>query len=43
LTVGVGISWSSPFGPIEVDLSKAIMKEDFDEDETFSFNVGTRF
>jgi outer membrane protein insertion porin family len=43
LSVGVGISWASPFGPIEVDLSKAIMKEKFDQDETFSFNVGTRF
>lgn len=43
LTVGVGISWASPFGPIEIDLSRAIIKEDFDEDETFSFNVGTRF
>lgn len=43
LTVGVGISWASPFGPIAIDLSKAIMKESFDQNETFSFNVGTRF
>jgi len=43
MSVGVGLSWASPFGPIEVDLSKAIIKEHFDQDETFSFNVGTRF
>ncbi len=43
MSIGVGITWASPFGPIEVDFSKVVMKENFDEDETFSFNVGTRF
>lgn len=41
--VGAGISWNSPFGPIQVDLGYAILKEDFDEEEVFRFSFGTRF
>jgi outer membrane protein insertion porin family len=41
--VGTGISWSSPFGPIRVDFSHAVLKEDFDNEEFFRFNFGTRF
>lgn len=42
-SVGVGISWRSPFGPVRADLAKAVLKEDFDQTETFRFNFGTRF
>lgn len=42
-SVGTGITWSSPFGPIRVDFSHAVLKEDFDETEFFRFNFGTRF
>lgn len=41
--VGVGISWNSPFGPIAVDISKALKKEDFDETEIVRFDFGARF
>lgn len=40
---GVGLSWRSPFGPIRVDLTAPIMKEDFDKTELFRFDFGTRF
>lgn len=43
VAVGVGVAWESPFGPIRLDLAKAIVKEDFDQTETFRFDVGTRF
>lgn len=43
LSVGVGFAWDSPFGPIRIDFSNAILKEDFDETETIRFNFGTRF
>ncbi len=43
MSVGIGFSWRSPFGPIRFDFAKAIMKEPFDETEFFQFNVGTRF
>ena len=42
-SAGVGLSWRSPFGPLRMDLAFPYAKEDFDEDEVFSFNFGTRF
>lgn len=42
-SVGLGVSWRSPFGPIRVDFSAPVAKEDFDEEENFQFNFGTRF
>jgi outer membrane protein insertion porin family len=42
-STGFGVQWSSPFGPIRVDFAKALLKEDFDETESFRFNFGTRF
>lgn len=42
-SVGVGISWKSPFGPIAVDLSKPVLKEDFDDEELLRFDFGARF
>ena len=43
VTVGTGLSWNSPFGPVVVDLGIAVIKEDFDETELFSFSFGTQF
>lgn len=30
-------------GPINIDLSQPVLKEDFDETELFRLNFGTRF
>jgi len=43
VSVGVGISWRSPFGPIRVDLAAPVRKESLDETEVFRFSFGTRF
>jgi len=43
LSTGVGISWSSPFGPISVIFSKALLKESYDKIESISFGLGTKF
>jgi outer membrane protein insertion porin family len=43
VSLGVGLTWTSPFGPLAVDLAYPIIKEDFDKDEFFRFSVGTRF
>ena len=43
LTTGAGVLWQSPFGPIRIDYSHAILKEDYDKTETFSFNIGQLF
>ena len=43
VSVGGGISWNSPLGPLELDLGFAIVEEDFDRTEILSFNFGTSF
>jgi len=42
-TIGFGLTWQSPFGPLRIDFGYAILKEDFDETEIISFTFGTRF
>jgi len=43
VSLGVGLTWTSPFGPLAIDLAYPVLKEDFDKDEFFRFSVGTRF
>ena len=43
LSVGVGLNFRSPIGPIRLDFSQALIKEDFDRTENFRFSFGTRF
>ncbi|GAA0578631.1 outer membrane protein assembly factor BamA [Craurococcus roseus] len=40
---GVGISWRSPFGLINIDLAQAVVKKSYDETQVFRFGFGTRF
>ncbi len=40
---GVGLLWTSPFGPIRIDFAKALVKADYDQTETIRFSFGTRF
>ncbi len=42
-SIGVGVAWKSPFGPIRFDLAKAIVKKDYDQTQIFHFSFGTRF
>ena len=43
VSIGTGINFRSPIGPIRLDFSKALVKEDYDRTETFRFSFGTRF
>jgi outer membrane protein insertion porin family len=43
ISVGIGFSWQSPFGPFRIDLSKQLMKQLGDRTQTLQFNVGTTF
>jgi outer membrane protein insertion porin family len=43
LSIGIGVNWTSPFGPLRLDLAKAILKQEGDDTKLFSFNVGTSF
>lgn len=43
VSAGLGISWRSPMGPVRLDFSVPLLKEDEDEEEFFRFSFGTRF
>ena len=42
-SIGAGIIWQSPFGPLRFELAYPLLKEGFDESEYFRFSIGTRF
>lgn len=42
-SVGVALDWVSPLGPISFSLSNAISKASTDDDQTFSFQIGSTF
>jgi outer membrane protein insertion porin family len=42
-TIGIGASWTSPFGPIRVDFGYPVLKENYDKTQFFHFSFGTRF
>jgi outer membrane protein insertion porin family len=43
VSVGTGVTWVSPFGPLGVDFGFAVVKEDYDDTEIIRVNFGTRF
>ena len=42
-SLGIGIDWLTPIGPLNFTLATAITKADSDKTETFRFNLGTSF
>ncbi len=42
-SVGAGIIWQSPFGPLRLEAAYPLLKAQQDEKEWFSFSIGTRF
>ena len=42
-SIGAGIIWESPFGPLRFEAAYPVMKADYDKTEWFRFSVGTRF
>jgi outer membrane protein insertion porin family len=43
ISVGIGVSWNSPFGPFRFDLARALKSVEGDLTQIFQFNVGTQF
>lgn len=41
--VGVSIFWDSVIGPLRFNFSKALQKEDFDDEQKFNLTISTRF
>jgi outer membrane protein insertion porin family len=42
-SVGVGLVWDSPFGPLRVDYAFALSKQNYDIVQQFMFGGGTKF
>jgi outer membrane protein insertion porin family len=42
-SVGVGLMWASPFGPIRIDYAIPVKKESTDNVQEFNFGIATRF
>lgn len=43
ISVGFGVNWNSPFGPLRIDVAKTLVTVDGDDDKLVTFNVGTQF
>lgn len=42
-SVGVGLLWASPFGPLRIDYAMPVAKQDTDQTQEFNFGISTRF
>ncbi|MDQ0457283.1 outer membrane protein assembly factor BamA [Rhizobium paknamense] len=42
-SVGAGIVWASPFGPLRFDYAEPIVKEDYDRVQQFRFSIANQF
>ena len=42
-SVGAGLIWASPFGPLRVDYAVPVIKESTDVEQNFNFGISTRF
>ncbi|MFS8181709.1 outer membrane protein assembly factor BamA [Pseudovibrio denitrificans] len=42
-SVGFGVLWQSPFGPLRADFAWPVLKNDVDETQVFKLSGGTRF
>jgi outer membrane protein insertion porin family len=42
-SIGAGLIWDSPFGPLRFDYAVAMTKASYDRTQVFSFGGGTRF
>ncbi len=43
ISVGAGLSWASPFGPLRLDFAVPVKKESYDKTELIHFSFGTKF
>ncbi len=43
VSMGIGVTWITGFGPLTFSLAKALKEQDEDETEVFQFSLGTAF
>jgi outer membrane protein insertion porin family len=42
-SAGFSIMWNSPLGPLRLDIAKAFLKKDFDDEQLIRFGASTKF
>ena len=42
-SIGIGLAWDSPFGPIRLNYARPVLSETFDETEYISFGIGSMY
>ncbi|WP_424970149.1 outer membrane protein assembly factor BamA [Dinoroseobacter sp. S76] len=42
-SIGISVFWDTAIGPLRFNFSRAVKKEDFDEENNFDFTISTRF
>ena len=43
VSVGIGVNWNSPFGPLRIDVAKALVTQPGDDKKLVTFNVGASY
>jgi outer membrane protein insertion porin family len=43
VAVGLSFLWETPLGPLRFNFSKALVKEDYDKEQTFDLAISTKF
>lgn len=41
--IGLSVFWTTPIGPLRFNFSKALVKEDYDKEQSFDLTISTRF
>jgi outer membrane protein insertion porin family len=39
----VSVFWKTPIGPLRFNFSKALMKEDYDKEQSFELTISSQF
>ncbi|WP_099823697.1 outer membrane protein assembly factor BamA [Oceaniglobus indicus] len=42
-SIGVSVFWDTPIGPLRFNFAKALVKEDYDDEQNFNLTISTRF
>ena len=42
-SIGVSVFWKTPIGPLRFNFSKALMKEDYDKEQSFELTISSQF
>ena len=42
-SIGLSVFWNTPVGPLRFNFSKALLKEDYDQEQNFDLTISTKF